>query len=65
MNRTAMTFKEWKAGVKTSSHIREGEVLRLRRRDGDSICRALVEHTPIDLFIGAYDSADGKGWWHE
>lgn len=68
-----MTLEEWKAGVKTSSHIRDGESATFNEQANPSKTSirvsAGIDKAP-NVFLGCYfvkdseEKVEGKGWWH-
>lgn len=76
MDMTATTLEEWKAGVRTSSHIRKHESATFKEVTDSCGTKVIagIDYAP-NVFLGCYFISDvtdrlgrnntGKGWWHE
>lgn len=66
-----MTLEEWKSGVSTSSHLRQGEEVRFVESKTAFGRHVYAGVNDPNVMLGCYFLTDsetnhsGKGWWHD
>lgn len=57
-----LSLEAWKSNVQASDHVRPNETVRFI--EGDDKVNAEIPHGNMPIFLGAYFTGTGRGWWH-